>query len=108
MRPAWRRRRKKSRRAMRGCFGFNHPLMVSRREAPFRTMRPPALVILRDAAKAPLLRMRRHWTRLSYDHHHDHDRHLKIPHRLDQAGAVAVRGVPDRVDRAAAVVACGL
>ena len=40
--------------------------------------------------------------------HRDHDRHHPRKDRLDQTGAPAVRGVHDRADRDAAVVACGL
>ena len=47
--------------------------------------------------------------RLTSQHdHHPHHRRRQSQDRLDQAGAVAVRGLPDRADRAAAVVAGGL
>ena len=43
-----------------------------------------------------------------HDHHHHQHRRDQGKNRLDQAGAVAVRGVPSGADRAADVVACGL
>src|SRR5437879_723918 len=111
MPPASRLWRKKSRRAMRGCFGCDACAAPSTIVIPGCALlgAGPESILTMVVMDSGLAASRRPGMTERFVHDcHRGNRNDKIPHRLDQAGAVAVFGRSDRADRAADVVACGI